>query len=75
MVNTKGATDAAVSKMSKILQDLGAERAVLAGLFVHGLESYIEVSDLLEHSSFAAYNNQIITSVLRKYSPVKQKLT
>ncbi len=52
--------------MKKILQDLGAERAVLAGLFAHGLESYIEVSDLLEHSSFAAHNNQIIYKCLEK---------
>lgn len=65
-MSTKGVTDAAVSKMTKILQDLGAERAVLAGLFAHGLESYIEVSDLLEYSSFAAHNNQIIYKCLEK---------
>ena len=27
------------------LSDVGAERAVLAGLFEHGLESYVEISD------------------------------
>tara|TARA_B100002019_G_C21270725_1_gene602084 strand:- start:2181 stop:3623 length:1443 start_codon:yes stop_codon:yes gene_type:complete len=52
--------------MTKILQDLGAERAVLAGLFAHGLESYIEVSDILDHNSFAAQNNQIIYKCVEK---------
>ena len=52
--------------MTKILQDLGAERAVLAGLFAYGLESYIEVSDILDHNSFAAQNNQIIFKCVEK---------
>lgn len=52
--------------MTKILQDLGAERAVLAGLFTHGLESYIEVSDILDYNSFAAHNNQIIYKCVEK---------
>ena len=38
--------------MTKTLQDLGAERAVLAGLFAYGLESYIEISDVLDYNSF-----------------------
>ncbi len=65
-MNITGATDAAVSNMTKILQDLGAERAVLAGLFAHGLESYIEVSDILDYNSFAAQNNQIIYKCVEK---------
>jgi len=65
-VNITGVTDAAVGNMTKILQDLGAERAVLAGLFAHGLESYIEVSDILDHNSFAAQNNQIIYKCVEK---------
>jgi len=52
--------------MTKILQDLGAERAVLAGLFAHGLESYIEVSDILDYNSFADQNNQIIYKCVDK---------
>jgi replicative DNA helicase len=52
--------------MTKTLQDLGAERAVLAGLFAYGLESYIEVSDILDHNSFAVQNNQIIFKCVEK---------
>ena len=66
MANTKGVTVAAASNMTKILQDLGAERAVLAGLFAHGLDSYIEVSEILDHNSFAAENNQIIYKCIEK---------
>jgi replicative DNA helicase len=48
------------------LSDLGAERAVLAGLFAYGLESYIEISGFISHNSFANRNNQIIYKCLEK---------
>ena len=48
------------------LKDIGAERAVLAGLFSYGLESYVEVSDLLDHTSFSNHNNQIIYKCLQR---------
>ena len=48
------------------LKDIGAERAVLAGLFCYGLESYVEVSDLLDHNSFSNYNNQVIYKCLKR---------
>ena len=56
---TLDVTDAQEGKMDQ-LADTGAERAVLAGLFAYGLESYIEISDFLTHSSFANRNNQSI---------------
>ena len=52
--------------MSPQLSDVGAERAVLAGLFTYGLESYVEISDLLDHSSFGHQNNQIIYKCIEK---------
>ena len=33
--------------MDSKLSDMGAERAVLAGLFNYGIESYVEISDFL----------------------------
>ena len=38
--------------MESNLLDLGAERAVLAGLFSYGLESYVEVSDIIDGKTF-----------------------
>lgn len=52
--------------MSSQLSDVGAERAVLAGLFAYGLESYVEISDLLDHGSFGHQNNQIIYKCIEK---------
>lgn len=48
------------------LSDIGAERAVLAGLFEYGLESYIEISDLLDHNSFVHSNNQVLWKCISK---------
>ena len=42
--------------MSKPLGDQGAETAVLAGLFAYGIESYVEVSDIIDHNSFNTQN-------------------
>lgn len=46
--------------MDKQLVDIGAERAVLAGLLQYGLDGYISVSDIISTDSFDVYNNQII---------------
>lgn len=52
--------------MKKPLEDKGAETAVLAGLFAYGLDSYIEVSDLIDHKSFSNQNNQLIYKCIEK---------
>ena len=52
--------------MESKLLDLGAERAVLAGLFTYGLESYVEISDLIDHNSFCHQNNQLIYKCIEK---------
>ena len=52
--------------MSPQLSDIGAERAVLAGLFTYGLESYVEISDLLDHGSFGNQNIQVIYKCIEK---------
>ena len=46
--------------MNTDLSDVGAERAVLAGLFQHGLEAYVEISDIIDHNTFAHSNNQVL---------------
>lgn len=52
--------------MNHNLSDPGAERAVLAGLFNYGLEAYVEISDLIDYSSFANQNNQVIYKCVEK---------
>ena len=52
--------------MDSQLCDTGAERAVLAGLFAYGLESYVEINDFITHSSFANRNNQVIYKCIEK---------
>jgi replicative DNA helicase len=52
--------------MSKRLGDQGAETAVLAGLFAYGLESYVEISDIIDHNSFCSQNNQLIYRCIEK---------
>ena len=46
--------------------DLGAERAVLAGIFSYGLESYVEVCDIIDSDSFSHKNNQVIFKCIEK---------
>ena len=46
--------------MSHKLSDIGAERAVLAGLFAYGMESYVEVCDIIDVNSFTHKNNQVL---------------
>ena len=52
--------------MDSKLSDVGAERAVLAGLFAYGIESYVEISDFLSHGSFSHRNNQVIYKCVEK---------
>lgn len=66
MVSLLDVTDAQVGKMDSQLSDIGAERAVLAGLFAYGLESYVEINDFITHDSFAHRNNQIIYKCIEK---------
>lgn len=42
------------------LSDIGAERAVLAGLLQHGVDAYVSISDFITVDSFGHYNNQIL---------------
>jgi replicative DNA helicase len=46
--------------MTHKLSDIGAERAVLAGLFAYGMESYVEVCDIIDVNSFTHKNNQVL---------------
>lgn len=48
------------------LTDIGAERAVLAGLFAYGFDAYVEVSDIISHQTFGHYNNQILYKCIEK---------
>tara|TARA_Y100000361_G_scaffold154247_1_gene179032 strand:+ start:4653 stop:6095 length:1443 start_codon:yes stop_codon:yes gene_type:complete len=52
--------------MDSQLCDTGAERAVLAGLFAYGLESYVEINDFITHGSFANRNNQVLYKCIEK---------
>tara|TARA_Y100000361_G_scaffold9923_1_gene7994 strand:- start:3111 stop:4601 length:1491 start_codon:yes stop_codon:yes gene_type:complete len=47
------------------LTDIGAERAVLAGLFQYGIDAYVEVADIVTASSFGHDNNQILYSCVQ----------
>jgi len=46
--------------MSENLSDVGAERAVLAGLLQHGLDGYVSIADIISTESFSNPNNQVI---------------
>jgi replicative DNA helicase len=48
------------------LTDVGAERAVLAGLFAYGFDSYVDISDIISHKTFGNYNNQILYKCIEK---------
>jgi len=52
--------------MDSQLSDIGAERAVLAGLFAYGLESYVEINDFITHNSFAHRSNQVLYKCIEK---------
>ena len=46
--------------MTLKLADVGSERAVLAGLFQHGIDAYVELSDIIDHNTFTHSNNQVL---------------
>ena len=52
--------------MSEKLLDVGAERAVLAGLLQHGIDGYVAISDLITSETFGNTNNQIIYNCIEK---------
>jgi len=52
--------------MDSKLMDVGAERAVLAGLFAYGIESYVEICDLIDYKTFGHQNNQVLYKCLEK---------
>lgn len=58
--------------MDHKLSDIGAERAVLAGLFSYGLSAYVDISDLITVDSFAHKNNQTLFKCIEKVLSVNQ---
>jgi replicative DNA helicase len=56
------------------LTDIGAERAVLAGILQHGLDGYISVSDLINHETFGHANNQVLYRCIEKVISNEQKI-
>lgn len=48
------------------LEDVGAERAVLAGLFCYGLDSYVEISDVISIETFTNVRNQVLYKCIEK---------
>lgn len=52
--------------MNLQLTDIGAERAVLAGLFNYGIKAYVEISDFITYQTFGHLNNQIIFKCIEK---------
>jgi len=49
-----------------ILADPSAERAVLSGIYKYGDEVYLEISDILNESSFTIDSNKLIFNCLKK---------
>ena len=47
------------------LNDIGSERAVLAGLVQHGIDGYITIADIISSETFANTNNQIIYKCIK----------
>ena len=56
------------------LTDIGAERAVLAGILQHGLDGYISVSDLINHETFGHANNQVLYKCIEKVIANEQRI-
>ncbi len=54
------------TNMEDNLLDIGAERAVLAGLMQHGIDAHVSISDLINEDSFGNHNNQIIYKCLQR---------
>lgn len=56
------------------LYDVGAERAVLAGLLQHGMDAYVTVSDIISTDAFGNANNQAIYKCIEKCIAQDQKV-
>lgn len=56
------------------LSDIGAERAILAGLLQHGLDGYVSISDFITIDSFAHYNNQLLFKCIETVIKNDQKV-
>tara|TARA_R110000744_G_scaffold139015_2_gene249995 strand:- start:3244 stop:4686 length:1443 start_codon:yes stop_codon:yes gene_type:complete len=48
-----------------ILQDLPAERAILAGIFRHGSDAYFDIADIVDENSFTLESNMSIYCCLK----------
>ena len=48
-----------------MLNDLPAERAILAGIFRYGAEAYYDVSDIISESSFTDESNVVLYSCMK----------
>tara|TARA_R110002020_G_scaffold55309_2_gene153586 strand:+ start:9807 stop:11297 length:1491 start_codon:yes stop_codon:yes gene_type:complete len=51
---------------SMILQDLPAERAILAGIYRYGSDAYFDVADIVDESTFTIESNISIYSCIKK---------
>jgi len=56
------------------LSDVGAERAVLAGLLQYGIDGYILISDLVTSETFDNSNNQIIYKCITRIIDNEQSI-
>lgn len=56
------------------LSDIGAERAILAGLLQHGIDAYVSISDFISVDSFGHYNNQILFKCIETVIKNDQKV-
>ena len=52
--------------MKERMSSPASERAILAGLFNHGIDAHIDVDDLISAETFTSERNQIIYSCLEK---------
>ena len=52
--------------MQEPISNPASERAILAGIFNHGSEAFIDVDDIIDVKSFTIEENQIIYSCLKK---------
>jgi len=64
--NITDATDAEARGNMAELNDVGAERAVLAALVQYGIDAYVLVSDIISHETFDHANNQILYKCIEK---------
>jgi len=52
--------------MDTHLTDIGAERALLAGLLQYGIDAHVIVYDIVDHETFGHANNQILYKCIDK---------